>query len=329
MNLVMPSSSAAADAFGAQDCGSTYTSFGGTRIAEYALFTNMLTAAERDTMTGYLRIKWLGPTSCSVKVAPGASLVVDESANLRLPVAADGADVTVSTCTRVGGELDSAVYAAGPTMRLDASVTNTMAIVPMNGTNFVESWKDVDGRKWYAVEEHTTGKNGQRTDPEKRMPYLNPVLSQNGLPVVDLGSFIYTTNTNGHGGAFNYFGFKSLSVAEYMSVISDTEDLKTTTAGQYGPSYMSQRDAGKFDGTNDGRRGKTVKNAYPALFFNPGASYNNPCKNGTNYVNGVQLAYTASPPEGFNVVNIRPRSAITCNLIGRHMRGASSNNVDC
>ena len=42
----------------------------------------------------------------------------------------------------------------------------------------------------------------------------------------------------------------------------------------------------------------------------------------------MQRAYTYNPPDGFNIINLRPTSAISCNLIGRHVRNAGSNKAD-
>ena len=64
------------------------------------------------------------------------------------------------------------------------------------------------------------------------------------------------------------------------------------------------------------------------MFYKVSSNYNAACLNGTNYVNGVKQAYTYNPPDGFNIINIRPTTAIACNLIGRHVRNAGSNRAD-
>ena len=326
------------NSFGAEFFGSNNggnRSYGGQRIAEYVLFTNKteegtsaMTTNEASMVNRYLRVKWFPQTVAAVTVANGASLDVDASANLTITSFRDeGAEslALVSTATNVIGTLVN----VGALAHLDASATNTMTIIEENGTNFVTRWNDVDGGSEYAVDENTTGHGGQRTNPEMRKPFLNPTLVQNGLPIIDLGSAIYYSNTNGHGAAFRFANFPNLIVAEYLSVISDTEDLKTRLSGQYGPAYTSYRSkSSSFDGYNPGRRGKTVSGKNPPLFYDVSSSGNAACQNGTNYVNGVNVTWSYNPPDGFNIVNIRPRSAISCNLIGRQVRCAGSNRVD-
>ena len=325
------------NSFGAEFFGSSSggnRSYGGQRIAEYVLFTNRtetgasaMTTNEAAMVNRYLRVKWFPQTVAAVTVASGASLDVEKSANLTIAHLQDdgAADMSLSS----GDLAVGALVNVGAVAHLDASATNTMTIIEENGTNFVTRWNDVDGGVNYAVDEDTTGAIHQRTNPEKRKPFLNPTLTQNGLPIIDLGSAIYYSNTNGHGAAFRFDGFPNLKVAEYLSVISDTEDLKTRLSGQYGPAYTSYREkSSSFEGYNPGRRGQTVSGKNPPLFYKVSSNYNISCLNGTNYVNGVKQSYTYNPPDGFNIINLRPTTAILCNLIGRQVRYAGSNRVD-
>ena len=290
-----------------------------------------MTDMEVTAINRYLRVKWFPRTISRVTVAEGASLDVDSSANLTIQTLKDcgATDLIIEACTTNQIPFFDAIA------HLDSSRTDTMTITTQNGTNFVSRWDDADGGPRFVVSEDTTGAGGQRRNPENRLPFINPLLTQNGLPVIDLGSVMFRDVTNetgaalGYGAALRFDGFPELRVAEYISVISDTEDLKTAKAGQYGPCYTSYRSkASSFDGYNPGRRGRTVAGKNPPLFYAVSSSGNAVCINGTNYVNGVKQTYTYNPPDGFNIINIRPTSAIACNLIGRHVRNAGSNRAD-
>ena len=264
-------------------------SYGGQRIAEYVLFTNKtetgqsaMTTNEATRVNRYLRVKWFPQKISAVTVAKGASLDVDPSSNLAITSFADegAADLVLSHAVTNRTPLFGAIA------HLDASRTDTMSITSANGTNFVSRWNDADGGSRFVVSEDTTGAGGQRRNPENRLPFINPLLTQNGHPVIDLGSVMFRDVTNetgaalGYGAAFRFDGFPILKVAEYLSVISDTEDLKTAKAGQYGPCYTSYREkATNFEGYNPGRRGQTVAGKNPPLFYKVSSSYNITCVN--------------------------------------------------
>ncbi len=205
-----------------------------------------------------------------------------------------------------------------------------MTLAMENGTNFITRWNDVDGGSMYFLSDTATGAFGQRTEPSKRRPFLNPAKSQNGLPVADLGSAIYLGYTNsegvaiGYGGAFKFYTLSeknAASVREYLAVISDTEDLKTAPTGKEGPAYLAFYSGNTYNGQNPGRRGTTVSGKNPALLRK---SDNTACVNGGIYVNGEAKTYAYNPPDGFSVINLRPTSAVTCNMIGRSLRKNSS-----
>ena len=318
------------NSFGAEYHSSTSRSYGGQRIAEYVLFTNAtetgestMTAGEATTITGYLKVKWFPVSIASVTIEKGASFAVDEDVKLSVPITDNGArNISLGCQTAIFNKLSK----VGAWIHVDASQTNTMTIVTENGTNYVTRWNDVDGGAGYCYDENTTGLGGQRTNPEKRKPYLNPELTQNGLPIIDLGSAIHYWNTNGHGAAFMIGGLDRTYIREYLSVISDTEDLKTSGAGYPGPSYISYRGGtAPWSGQNGGRRGELVSGKNPPLFR---SSDNSACVNGDNYVNGVKQAFNYNPPDGFNIVNVRPTSGLWCNLIGRNIRGVSGQHID-
>ena len=321
-------SNAIANAFGKSYNTSSYTSFGGTRIAEYAVFTNQLSPTERAEITAYLRAKWFPASLASVTIEEGASFAVDEDVKVAAPITDNGAlDLSLGSQTIV---YDKGLSKLGAFIHVDASQTNTMTLAVENGTNFITRWNDVDGGSMYFLSDPSIGSFGQRTEPSKRRPFLNPAKYQNGLPVADLGSAIYVGYTNsegvaiGYGGAFKFYTLAekyAAQVREYISVISDTEDLKTAPTGKEGPAYLAFYSGNTFNGQNPGRRGTTVSGKNPALLRK---SDNTVCVNGGIYVNGEAKTYAYNPPDGFSVINLRPTSAVTCNMIGRSLRHNSS-----
>ena len=307
-----------------RNTGSTRNSFGGTRIGEFVIFGDVLDESERLKVSGYLCAKWLGQAARRVVVSDGASFDVDESANLTITTFKDegAANLALTCATNV---YNRALSGVGAYLHLDASQTNTMTLVEQNGTNFVTRWNDVDGGTMYVVPADDTGSSGQRTNPSQRYPFLNPSMTQNGLPFADLGSAIYVGYTNsegvaiGYGGAFRFYSLADkyrAKTLEYLSVISDTEDLKTAPTGKDGPAYLPMYTGNSFSGQKAGRRGATVSGKNPAMFRTDNTQSTN-CVNGGIYVNGESKQASYNPPDGFSVINLRPTSAVDCNMIGR------------
>jgi hypothetical protein len=110
-------------------------------------------------------------------------------------------------------------------------------------------------------------------------------------------------------------------VREYLSVIGDTEDLKTAPTGKEGPAYLAFYSGNTYNGQNPGRRGTTVLGKNPALLRK---SDNTACVNGGIYVDGEAKTYAYNPPDGFSVINLRPTAAVACNMIGRSLRKNSA-----
>jgi len=326
------------NSFAAEYSSSSDRSYGGQRIAEYVLFTNKtetgasaMTADEAAMINRYLRVKWFPRTIASVTVANGASLEVDKSANLTIASLKDegAVDLALSYGTNT---FDYTISGVSASIHVDASKRDTMTIVEKNGTNFVSRWENLGSSSYDFVAEADAddrGINYWRTNmTERPLPYISPDVTQNGLPVIDLGVFAKYNNTNANGSAFKLEGLPKFTFAEYLSVIADRDELKTKDKGAPGPSYIAYRGGtAPWSGQNEGRRGELVSGKNPPLFR---SSNNTPCVNGTNYVNNVNQAYGYNPPDGFNIINIRPRPAsqFYCNLIGRNIRGASGQTID-
>ena len=331
--------------FAMEYVGNSATYFGGQRIAEYAVFTNRLAASERDAVSDYLMAKWTwSPVSVtSIEVSEGAACTIEDDVGLTVKTYIDENDGKYAYSGQTVS-LGNILYKVGAWIHLDASATNTMTISTENGTNFVSRWKDVDGGSNVAISDTFTGSGNFRTDVAKRIPYLNPTLRQNGLTVVDLGSALFNnyTNANTYGGAFWFDGCttsdRTPSVKEYLAVISDTEDLKTVPTGsKYGPAYFAYYGPGSSaprGGQVQGRRGAITKNTNPPLFESTtkaatstgedNGRFKDDGTAGRTFINGNNVSYTANPPDGFNVINIRPGTATLVNLIGRYQRYTSS-----
>ena len=329
------------NSFAAEYNSSSDRSYGGQRIAEYALFTNRtesgesaMTADEAAMINRYLRVKWFPRTIAAVTVAKGASLEVDKSASLTITTLKDegAVDLALSHGTNT---FDYTISGVSASIHVDASKRETMTIIEKNGTNFVSRWKNLGSSSYDFVAEADEGANGDRglnywrtNMTERPLPYISPDVTQNGLPVMDLGVFAKYNNTNANGSAFKLEGLPKFTFAEYLSVIADREELKTTNSGAPGPSYIAYRGGtAPWSGQNEGRRGELVSGKNPPLFR---SSNNTPCVNGTNYVNNVLQPYSYNPPDGFNIINIRPRPAnqFYCNLMGRNIRGVSGQTID-
>ena len=325
------------NSFGAEFYGSTSggnRSYGGQRIAEYALFTNRtetgesaMTTNEAAMVNRYLRVKWFPQTIAAVTVAKGASLDVDKSANLTIQhLGEEGAENLSLTSSNILDVLDPpSVY-----VHFDASATNTLEIETVNGTNFVTRWNDAGGRSLYA-ENITTSNNLLNTsvifrpDAENRKAFISYDMTETGLPVVDFGTLIAkgdTAETGGYGAAMFFGETKKVVMAEGFIVSCDNEHLKERAKGVAGPSFF-----GNEDGDMYGRRGDTPGgNKPPPLYYY--SSSNDPSKycsvNGRTYLDGEETAYTTQYPEGFHVVDTIPSGKMLCNALARNYRSTGS-----
>ena len=171
--------------FAAEYCYGGTRSYGGQRIAEYVLFTNAtetgqstMTTNEATMVNRFLRVKWFPQKISRVTVAEGASLDVAPSANLTILSA--GGDGGASDLSIEGGATYHVPH-FGAWLHLDASQTDTMTIVPQNGTNFVTRWNDADGGSVYAY--HDASEYDYRDSPTNRMPFISTTKTLNSRPV--------------------------------------------------------------------------------------------------------------------------------------------------
>lgn len=285
--------------------GGTTRSYGGQRIAEYAVFTNSLDDAVAEDIDLYLRLKWYTKqTIASVTVADGASFRTGENVIVAVTkyVANDNSNVEIPYGNSVSVDT---LLSANTVLHLDASKTNTMVFTTDNGTNFVTRWNDCAGGSLYATHDATS--STLRDDPDNRKPFFGPV-KLNGLPVMDFGSAILAPVTNSAGRGLGYGAAMNLSaaqayLAEAISVVSDTEDLKTLKSGDgkkdgmFGPAFF----AAYGHSSTYGARGKTINGKNPAYFASDKGA-------GTMYLDGSEVPTPSnwpktSYPDGFHVLD--------------------------
>lgn len=202
-------------------------------------------------------------------------------------------------------------------LHLDASHTNTMTFVCENGTNFVSRWDDVNGGARYATHDTTSKPNWRDSS---HMPFLRENF-QNGLPVVDLGTYACAVITNingigeGYGGALAWSAASS-KIREVFMVVSDTEDMVglvnrysfTSKEPLNGPFFVGAASTYHF------HRGRVQADGHAPLFY---AAHASPCiKDGTNVLDGIQVAYGTALPAGFHTLNIQMTNSVTGGTFG-------------
>lgn len=321
------------NSFAAEYVTSTSRSYGGQRIAEYVLFTNTtetgesaMTTNEAEMVNRYLRVKWFPQTIAAVTVEKGASLDVDPSSSLTIRnlQISDAENVALGSSVVIDILNQPTTY-----VHFDASATNTMELVNENGTNFVTRWNDVNGRNLFATNLLTSMNNLTsvefRPNPENRKAFVSENLTRTGLPVVDFGTIIDNTDTaetGGYGAAMFFGELKTAVMAEGFTVACDNEHLKERSKGVGGPSFF-----GGNDGDMYGRRGDTPgsnKTAPIYYYANSNGSSKYCSINGTSYLDGNPVVYSANYPDGFHVLNTIPSGKMPCNTLGRNYRNTGS-----
>lgn len=294
------------DSFAEQSAGTTATkSFGGQRIGEYAAFGAYLSETERRDISLYLKTKWFPRCLAAITIRAGAKLDAAD-AGLDCPVVREESGASASY-GRMPVRLDPLLQ---PTaiIHLDATRADTMEIVSLNGTNFVTKWSDADGRVMSARD----------ISGGSRLPFVNPDVTQNGLPFVDFGSLRTQYNTNSVGEALGYgaaMAFDSvLTAPEGITVVSDTPDVTDGTwvtcpdfTKMYGMSLFSTANS-----TWRGTRGKLREEGAPYVYANSGN--NNPYSpNGVSILDGVVMTAPKSTafPSGFHVFDSQPKQPET------------------
>lgn len=202
-------------------------------------------------------------------------------------------------------------------LHLDASKTNTMTLVSENGTNFVTRWNDASGGARYVS--HDSASLAWRDASHK--PFLRTGF-QNGLPVVDLGSYAHPRIVDGAGKGLGWGGAlawseRSDDIREVFLVVSDVDDLASIKTDYPAPSNDPYN--GPFlvgaTGSYHFHRDRLPNNGHAALYISSHASA---CiRDGTNYLDGAKVAYSATLPAGFHVVNTLTTNVVSGSTFGR------------
>ena len=282
------------------------SSFGGQRLAEYLVFTNRLSDADRYHLQTYLVEKWKSkpPTYAvsALTVADGASIEFAPGVSVKVANVADGADLSLSD-----GEMEvNPLLNPDAYFHVDAADASSLVLEERNGTNFVRRWGDALANGVYAT--NYFGTFSYRNNPENRFPYISAE-TLNGRPVVDFGSILVPPYTNaagqgiGYGGCLQWSARLTAGAREVFTVVRDTEDVKTiaSVVGEsiyYGQAYVCDP-AGMH-----GFRHYLVKNAYPYICIDNG--YNSSIKSGRILVDGTSRGFKNwRPTEGFHVFNFQ------------------------
>ena len=295
-----------ADAFAAAKGGAGQYTFGGQRIAEYAVFPEWLSQAERDELSIYLKTKWFPRKFASVDVKAGATFDASAGGFESTFVGTEEGSVLLTGASSV---MMNPIHPWKTILHLDASAADTMDLFEVGGTNFVGKWSDCFGNGAYA-----------RTNAAEssRAPFINPSETLNGLPFVDFGSLRTPYNTNdvgaalGYGASMKFNGEKN--GPEGITVAADTPDV---VDGDWltCPEYAKMRGMSFFSNYTftygRGTRGKIESGGTPKIHQYDNQSY---YYNGDNYLDGVKLAgstitYNTRFPSGFHVYSQAPSSA--------------------
>ena len=290
--------------------------YGGQRIAEYALFPECLSQAERDELFLYLDTKWLPRKFASVEVCSGATFDASEGGVACNDFRSEGGATMLVGASTVKV---NPIHPWNTVIHFDASATDTMDIVEVGGTNFVRKWTDWSGSGAYA-----TNMNG-----DARMPFVNPTETLNGLPFVDFGSLRTPYNTNDVGEALGYGASLEFdtrkSAAEGITVAADTPDVVNgdwLSCHEYSKMHAMSFFSGVYETYGTGTRGFIESGGTPKIhqFDNQASFYN-----GINILDGVRIAnlgndvtYEKRYPAGFHVFSSEPKQV----WLYTHLAGA-------
>ena len=312
--------------------------YGGQKIGEYVLFERELSWDERNRVSHYLKTKWFPTKLKFVQIREGAKFVVDDDITLEPGYYLDETPAVFSAGR--GETVIDPLAGDNCLVRLDASATNLMEIVRENGTNFVARWYDAYGRDICAATNMLSGKWGQRSNPEKRMPYLSDGPAGTDLPSVDFGSPLITIQGNkttelqgeakGYGASMRFAS--NMSVGEFVAVVEDNDEITNQVPNKIAVSYIACEMGNSSDpyyiGSNQGRRGNTTSNGKNAPLFG-GVSGNNFGGSGRYYLDNASCANTATPPLGrFYMLDASPTAPQAFNSIARYSRTDSVNVTD-
>ena len=310
--------------FNAFACERDYV-YGGQTLGEVIVFTNLLTAAQRETVNCCLMRKWKGAVLAELTLEEGAVVSVSSGRMLApkvfvshggtvtgggrfAPAVTRTADAVVATCGKV---VDDPLLAADAWFHVDASMTNLLGISSSAPTN-VYCWSDVRGRKpsQGGDKPGDAGRYAWQGD-SPAYPFLN-VNYLNGLPVMDFGPIWVKGDETGLKRKFEWSEICE-TPRHFVMVVGDNEDAKKRSDSATGDSTHRQRNQA-FIGNTCSQTTSSIS-GYPILGRK---NRDNSTVNSAYYLSGVgnpsfrcDGQHVASPltapfPDGMHIVTIRP-----------------------
>ena len=197
--------------------------------------------------------------------------------------------------------------ASGSWMHVDPTVRDTMTFDPLNGTNFVTKWLDVEHGQTYL--QKTTTKY-QFADRSVGTPYISDK-TLNGLPLIDYGAYTSEVYPDGNGGAF----IPSLALSNTQDApgmrnffviwgdYDEIADLPLYNGNQLrGPGILAGDDGWGYRGFGGG--GKTC----PIFSETPSVGTYHVSANSFVSIDGesfdyTAIPYTARPGKGMHVLD--------------------------
>ena len=176
----------------------------------------------------------------------------------------------------------------GMALRFDASRADTISTEHIDGVDYVNSWRDADGRNVTATP--YTG-NSSASKPHGQRPWLSNISQVNGTPLVDFGAYEMTVPTSSESSHYNELKnslgpsaslvFNTVSgVREMFVAWQDTQSdgSRAFVLGGYPTKYKGLH--------RDGRSGYLLEST------NGGAAYHG---SDETYIDGVKRSYTYGP----------------------------------
>lgn len=325
---------------------------GGMRIGEVMAWNRPLSEDEAVDVSAYLMKKWLGRTPVGYDDGGGVPQVQTvriggESAAVDVPEGVEakvGSLITDGTAVKTGkgtlvvcgeGDLSSGIeiqagrikigecsdvesaceVAVNPSLRLDASDSNTFAFIeygmknedgtPKYGaTNFVWNWQDRSGRIAALISDETLAKHIR--------PFLNTEDSElcNGLPTVDFGECVPEWSNNSTPGRYLPLSRTLFNVRSVYMVLG-------SQAG--GGQPLGGRNIECIDRTSKSlkdfvRVGDLKPDAGDPLFKDSGGNI----KNGELWINGSRQESVSKwiPSGGYDLVELHVEKGVAFNALG-------------
>lgn len=241
-------------------------------------------------------------------VSAAGKFIKEGSGDLVVCRAMDSQDIVVAE----GNLTVSPLMSQSSFFHVDASDSSTMETVLENGTNFVTRWNDAVGGSCHADSSSYT--SSWRSSPETRRPFLR-VNPQNGLSIVDFGSYLTSTVSDGYGAAMDW-SETCTEIREVFLVVADTEDLIGLRSKYSGKDINGPFLLGHNNGVYNFHRATIYGDGHP-VFLKSNASAglrNGVCWLDTRTVTPTSAAF---PDNNLHVVNFQSMNNVAANAFAR------------